>query len=77
MATKLDVPGAGPALHLGSDEEGREHQALIDARHRFVMNYMKAKGWGDTVEDLSIPQLMEIREAPGWKFAGRDGDGDV
>lgn len=51
----------------GTDAEAAEHQRVINARGEFSFRYMKEKGWGDKLEDLSIQQILEIREQKEWK----------
>lgn len=54
-------------FHTGSNEEAAEHQRVMNARGAFSLNYMKEKGWGDSIIELDIQQIMEIRSQPGWK----------
>ena len=64
---KIRIPGGGTAIHMGSEQEARERQALIDARHAFILAYTEKKGWDSDPEKLSIEQILEIRAQPGWK----------
>ena len=41
-------------------------QQMCRARLRFSMRYAKERGWGDSLDELSIDQLLEIRQQPGW-----------
>lgn len=41
-------------------------QELIEARHKFVLKYIKQKGWGKP-ETLTASQIMEIKSQPEWK----------
>lgn len=66
MARRIKIPGLGYAIHMGTDKEADRHQAIIAARHAFTLTYMKEQGWGENIEDLSITQVLEIREQPGW-----------
>ncbi len=63
----IDLPfDGGQAIHFGNKEEGTEHQRVIDARATFSLQYMKEKDWGDNLEQLTIPQIMEIRSQKEW-----------
>jgi len=55
------------AVHVGTDDEAVEHQRVLNARAAFSKEYMKKKGWGENILDLSIEQIMEIRAQEGWK----------
>ena len=48
-----------------------QSQAVIDARHEFILKYMAEKGWGADPEALSLPQILEIRAQKEWKEAGQ------
>ena len=54
------LPGGGIAFQV------TESQAkLLQARQKFVENYCCEKGWD--ILNLSIDQLMEVRNQPGWQ----------
>jgi predicted RNA-binding Zn-ribbon protein involved in translation (DUF1610 family) len=60
--------GLPPVFMPGATEEQVAHvQQTLDARHIFVTQYCKSKGWPDDVECLTIAQILEIREQDGWK----------
>ena len=40
-------------------------QKIINARHNFILDYCKQKGW--KMEDLSFEQILEIRKQDEWK----------
>lgn len=40
---------------------------MIKRRNDFSINYCKEKGWTTVIEELSIEQIMEIRQQQGWK----------
>jgi hypothetical protein len=40
-------------------------------RAQVVSDYCKAKGWGTNPADLSIEQIIEIRQTPAWIEAGK------
>lgn len=64
---QMKLPGGVFAIHPGTKEEAQEEEIFLKARHVFALSYMKDKGWGDDTGQLSIKQIMEIREQPGWK----------
>jgi hypothetical protein len=50
------------------DSDQADHmEKMLKARYEFSMKYMAEKGWGDSFEDLSIDQILEIRDQEGWK----------
>lgn len=59
--------GLPPAIHMGTDEQADKVQRTINARHKFNLQYMAEKNWGDDVNALTIDQIMEIRAQDGWK----------
>lgn len=66
---KVTLPdGTVGYLTHATDEEAREYEAFMQARHRFVQAYVKEKGWPSEIPELSIEQIMEIRNQPGWKI---------
>jgi hypothetical protein len=40
---------------------------MIERRNNFSVNYCKEKGWTTILENLTIEQIMEIRQQQGWK----------
>jgi hypothetical protein len=40
---------------------------MIKRRNDFSFNYCKEKGWTTAIEQLTIEQIMEIRQQQGWK----------
>lgn len=63
----VNIPDVGQAVHFGTDEEAAEHERKLTARGEFAKAYMREKGWPDKMLDLTIEQIMEIREQDGWK----------
>jgi hypothetical protein len=48
------------------DAQMDELDKILQARYKFVLDYIERKGWG-TAETLTLPQIMEIRSQEGWK----------
>ena len=68
MAKAFKTPGGGPTvIHMGTDEEAEATQSLIERRHRFSLEYCKSQGWPEDFNELSIDQVLEIGDQPGWK----------
>lgn len=67
MAEKVDLPNGMTVIMMGSPEENQAHKDLITKRHEFVMNECKRRGWPQDPGQLSIQQILEIRDMPGWK----------
>lgn len=63
----INIPYGLKVVHFGTDKEAAEHQRVLYARGAFAEKYMKEKGWGENFTDLSIKQIMEIREQKEWK----------
>ncbi len=42
-----------------------EQAQFLQARARFVESYCSSKGWNPL--NLTVPQLLEVRNLPGWK----------
>jgi hypothetical protein len=53
-------------------EQATKTQRIIDARHQFNVAYCTSRGWPTDPAELTIAQIMEIRERDGWKNAGRE-----
>lgn len=49
-------------------------EAIISGRMTFSKKYCAEKGWN--IDDLSIEQILEIREQEGWKVPVPDGAKD-
>ena len=45
---------------------------VLNARYHFVLNYIREKGWGPDLENLTFAQIQEIRSQEGWKNAGQN-----
>lgn len=60
----FQLPFGGGAVISPNDDDA---ERIINKRAKFSLQYMKEKGWGDDVTALSIKQILEIREQPGWK----------
>lgn len=70
MAKFIKTPQDGPVvLHTGSDEEAEAVQAKLDRRHEFIVKFCGEKGWPTNPKELTIEQIMEIRNQPGWRDA--------
>ena len=54
------LPGGGIAFQVTKNQA-----KLLQARQKFVENYCREKGWD--MLNLSIDQLMEVRNQPGWQ----------
>lgn len=68
MARRIKIPGTDHcAIHMGSAKEADRHEAIIRARHEFCLQWMKERGLGENVEDLTFEQVLDIREEPGWQ----------
>lgn len=64
----LKLPGgAGTVLLTGSPQENAEAERVLMARYKFTVDYCKARGWPEDGAKLSIEQILEIRDQPGWK----------
>lgn len=63
---RIETP-VGPAFHPGTEEEAAEAEKILWARHRFIAAYCESKGWPTDPGELSIDQILEIREQAGWK----------
>lgn len=55
-----------PPDEIITDAQMDELDKILQARHQFVLDYIKQKGWG-SVETLTLHQIMEIRSQEGWK----------
>ena len=67
MARVIKVPGGLSILHPGTNAEVDAAEKLIAHRHKFSQEYCVSKGWPTDPVKLSFEQILEIREAPGWK----------
>lgn len=65
--TRIKLPNGATVVSTGTPEQSAYVQKLIDRRHAFVLSYCRSRGWPERAEDLSIDQIMEIREQPGWQ----------
>lgn len=61
----IKLPNSDQAVIVDSDQADHVEK-MFKARHEFTMKYMAEKGWGDNIEDLSIEQILEIRDQDGW-----------
>jgi hypothetical protein len=68
---KLKIPGGTTAVTFGTDEETAAQQSVIDIRTAFIKAYCKEQDWPEDVMELTIDQILQIRDQPGWKNAGR------
>lgn len=50
---------------MGSAEHATKMQRVVQARYDFSLAYAKSKGW--ELEQLTVDQLLEIRNQDGWK----------
>lgn len=46
-------------------------RAIIRERDKFIREYCEKKGWTANAVDMTFDQIMEIRNQPEWKNAGR------
>lgn len=60
------MPTGETVVLTGSPESNAREKKIFGARYKFSIEYAKKKGWGDKIESLSIPQILEIREQEGW-----------
>lgn len=64
----VKLPGnLGVAISTGTQSEADQAQAIIDARHAFVQKYCGEQGWPTDGAELTIEQIMQIRQQEGWK----------
>ena len=70
MAHPVKFPGGGTGISIGP-QSPEEIQGIITRRHHVAMDYCKKKGWPTDPESLSWDQILEIRELPEWKLAGK------
>lgn len=63
----INLPGGGSVISLGSQADADRQKAIIDARHTFAMKYCREHGWPEDPGQLSIDQILEIREHEEWK----------
>lgn len=69
----IKLPFGETVIAMGSDEQAKKNQCIINRRWAFAQKYIAEKGWCiDRIEDLSIDQLIEIRSQPEWKNAGEE-----
>lgn len=67
---KINLPTGGSVFLPGATpEQAAEHQLILDTRYRFAQSYAKLKGWPSNLDQLTITQIMEIRQQPGWAAA--------
>jgi hypothetical protein len=64
---EVKLPFGLRTFTLCSDEEALAFAELARKRAEFALAYMKEKGWGSNPDTISIEELMEIRDQPGWK----------
>jgi hypothetical protein len=64
---RIELPGGLSAFHPGTDAEAEAAEDLIARRHKFVQEFCASKGWPTDPTELSIEQILEIREQPGWQ----------
>jgi len=57
--------GPEKIVHMGTNAE--EVQRVVTARGAFTLAYMERMGWGTDPGQLTIEQILEIREQPEWK----------
>lgn len=71
MTNTIRLPDGSVAI-ASSPEQASRGQRIIDARHRFNVEYCMSKGWPTDPAELSIDQILEICDQDGWKNAGQD-----
>lgn len=61
--TSVEVAGQEiHVLNLSSEQE-----TILRKRAAFVASYCAEKGWPTDITSLSMKQIMEIRDQPGWQ----------
>jgi hypothetical protein len=63
----IQIPGGLKAISLGTQSEADKTQAIVNARHAFVQKYCQEQGWSSNPEELSMAQILQIRQQDGWK----------
>lgn len=76
---KVKVPRLGTVLHPGTKEEVDRHQKFVTARMTFVLSYCQERCWPvpgepDFEKRITMEQVLEIRDQPGWKDPLQDGN---
>lgn len=64
---KIDLPWGGTAISLGTEEQASKEQRIINARAAFTTKYAREHGWPEDPTEMSIAQILEIREQPEWR----------
>jgi len=62
----IELPNGLKAIQTGTPEQNQKQADMLGKRHQFNLKYMKEKGWGNDLTQLSIEQIMEIRAQAGW-----------
>lgn len=65
---RTDPFGNKMVMH-GTHAENNALAAKLEARVKFSLAYAKSKGWPEDPTKLSIQQIIEIRQQPGWEAA--------
>ncbi len=61
------LPFGGTVIHTGTEAQADEHDRIIKARAEFTVAYAQSKGWPNDPADMTIDQILEIRDQEGWK----------
>ena len=62
----VNVSVGGQRVHLVGNISPQQ-QSLLAKRATFVELYCKDKGWSNDINKLTMAQITEIREQPGWQ----------
>lgn len=63
----IKLPGSGePVFVPGTQADADRHLAALTRRHEFGVKYCALKGWPTDFRKLTIAQVLEIRQQPGW-----------
>ena len=62
----VKIPGGlGVAITTGTQADADDLKATLEGRHTFIQKYCQEQGWDST--NLSMDQVMQIRQQEGWK----------
>jgi hypothetical protein len=62
----VKLPGnLGVAITTGTQADADDMKATIEGRHAFIQKYCQEQGWNSS--NLSMQQVLQIRQQEGWK----------
>jgi hypothetical protein len=64
---RIKLPNSQITFSASSPAQAIAEQALINARHAFVVAQCRERGWPEDPNELTIDQILEIRAMPGWE----------